>query len=114
MKKFAKQLKKISQNPNLEVQDKASALLDLLKDNFEIFLKTAEEGKIAEHLNAQGFFFVKHSVKQPSFEKIIIQSVTADMKTRNKTFPKSGGVGVVIFISLVILVVLIVVLFKKQ
>ena len=110
---LCKQLKIISQKSNLEVQDKASSLLYLLKGNFRIFLRNAEDGKVVEHLNAHGFFFVRHSV-QPGFERNVPQSVNADKKTRNKILSKGGGVGVVIFISLVILVVLFVILFKKQ
>lgn len=111
---LCKQLKKISQKSNLEVQDKASTILFFLKENFGNFLKIAEHGKIAEHLNSQGFFFVKHNVKQPSFERSVIKSFTADKKTRKEISQNNGGVGIVIFISIVILTVLIVILFKKQ
>lgn len=112
--KLAKQLQKISQNPDCEVQDKAAALLNLLKEHFGAFLRTADSGTLEEHLNAQGFFFVDYSAKQPSYEKKTTQKNFADKKTRNKSIKKEGSIGVVIIISLVILVVLLVILFKKQ
>lgn len=112
--KLAKQLQKISQNPDCEVQDKAAALLSLLKEHFGAFLRTADNGTLEEHLNAQGFIFVDYSAKQPSYEKKTTQKNFADKKTRNKSIKKEGSIGVVIIISLVILVVLLVILFKKQ
>lgn len=111
---LAKQLKKISQNPNIEVQEKAAALLIMLKGHFGVFLRTADNGAIEKHLNAQGIFFVDCSVKQPGFEKKTALKNIADNKTRNKSFKKEGSIGVVIIISLVILVVLLVILFKKH
>lgn len=111
---LVKQLQKISRNPNCEVQDKATALLGLLKEHFGVFLRTADNGTIEEHLNAQGFFFVDYSAKQPCFDNKTTQKDLADKKTRNKSIKKEGSIGVVIIISLIILVVLLVILFKKQ
>ena len=55
---LCKQLKKISQDSNCGVQEKAALLMSLLKDKFGDFLRTAEDGNIAKHLNKQGFFFL--------------------------------------------------------
>lgn len=111
---LVKQLQEISKISNCEVQDKAAALLSLLKEHFGVFLRTANNGTIEDHLNAQGFFFVDHSAKQPSYGKKTTQKNHVDKNTRNESFKKEGGIGVVIIISLIILVVLLVILFKKQ
>ena len=108
------QLKKISQSSNIQVQDKASALLTLLKKHFGVFLRTAENGKIARHLNEKGFFFVESSAEHHSFEKKPSKNDFAYKKARNKSYIKNGGIGVVVLISLIILVVLLFVLFKKK
>lgn len=111
---LVKQLQKISQDPNCEVQGKAARLLRLLKGQFRVFLKTADNGTIKEHLNEQGFFFVNYSAKQPSFEINATQKNFADKKTRNKSIKREGSIGVVLIISFILLVVLFVILFKKQ
>lgn len=107
---LTKLLQKISRNPNYEVQEKAAALLGLLKEHFGAFLRTADNGTIEDHFNAQGFYFVDYSAKQPSFGKKTTQKDLA----RDESFKKEGSFGVVIIISLIILVVLLVILFKKQ
>ena len=109
---LTKQLQKISQNPNCEVQDKATALLGLLKEHFGFFLRTADNGAIKEHLKAQGFFFVDYGAKLPCYEKKTAQKGHADKITRNKSINIEGSIGVVIIISLIVLVVLLVILFN--
>jgi len=111
---LCKQLKQISQSSIIQVQDKASALLSLLKKHFGFILRTAENGKIAKHLNEQGFYFVDSSAGHPCFEKKTTKNVLDYKKTRNKSYIKKGGIGVVIIISIILLVVLLFVLFKKK
>lgn len=110
---LCKQLKKISQDSNCGVQEKAALLMSLLKDKFGDFLRTAEDGNIAKHLNKQGFFFVDQSADKPRFEKNAVDKNQAGAKDRGKSSQKGLGLGMVIFFSLLILVVLLVLLFKK-
>lgn len=110
---LCKKLKEISQDPNLGVQDKAASLMSLLKEKFRDFLRTAENGNIANHLNKQGFFFVDHSSVQPRFEKNNLHKVHSVTNKQAESSQKGGGLGVVIFVSIIILVVLLVLLFKK-
>lgn len=111
---LCKQLKKISQNPNYNVQEKASILLNLLKENFSSFLRAAENGEIGDKLNAQGYFFVSQNVKKSLYDRKSTQKVSVDKKTQKVSSRRNGGVGVVIFISLVILFALFIILFKKK
>ena len=111
---LCKQLKKVSQDSNYEVQDKAAVLLSLLKEHFRAFLRTAEDGKVEEHLNAYGFFFVGQKSKHPLYESNSIQKEPVDKNIRKVPSQGNGGVGVVIFISLIILVILLFALFKKK
>lgn len=110
---LCKQLKKISQSQEYGVQEKASALLRLLKDNFGDFLKVAQDGNVAVHLNKQGFFFVGYSDNQSRFEDNSTQKMTSGKKVRKQSTLSGGGVGVVVFISIIALIGLLFILFKK-
>ena len=110
---LCKQLKKISQSQEYGVQEKASALLRLLKDNFGDFLKVAQDGNVAVHLNKHGFFFVGYSDNQSRFEDNSTQKMTSGKKVRKQSTLSGGGVGVVVFISIIALIGLLFILFKK-
>lgn len=110
---LCKQLKKISQDSNLDVQEKAASLMNVLKAKFRDFLITAVDGDVARHLNKQGFFFVVQGPEQPRFEKNGVHNDHAVTKTRSKSSQKGLGLGVVIFVSILVLVVLFFLLFKK-
>lgn len=110
---LCKELKKISQDSNLGVQDKAASLMSLLKEKFMDFLRTAEDGNIANHLNKQGFVFVYQSSVQSRFEKNNVHKVRSFTNEQGESSQKGLGLGVVIFVSIIILVVLLVLLFKK-
>lgn len=111
---LCKQLKKISQSQENGVQDKATVILNLLKDSFGDFLKVAQDGEVAAHLNKQGFFFVGYSDNQPCLEDKSTQKMSADRKARNKSSLNGGGIGIVVFISIIVLIGLFVFLFKKK
>lgn len=110
---LCKQLKKISQSQEYGVQEKASALLRLLKDYFGDFLKVAQDGNVANHLSKHGFFFVGYSENQSRFEDNSTPRMSTDKKVRKQSSLSGGGVGVVVFISIIVLIVLLVILFKK-
>ena len=112
--KLVKQLQIISHNSNCKVQGKATALLNLLKEHFGVFLRTADNGTIEKHLKEQGFSFVDYCTKRPGFENKTTQKNLTDKKIRYKSFKKEGSIGIVIIISLILLVVLLVILFKKK
>ena len=57
---LCKQLRKVSQGQEYELQDKATILLNLLKDNFSLPLQKANEGKIRVHLISKGFRFTDY------------------------------------------------------
>lgn len=111
---LCKQLRKMSQSQEYDVQDKASVLLRLLKDNFGNFLMVAQDGKVAAHLKKQGFFFVGYSDNQSYLEDKSTEKMSADRKVRNKSSLNGGGIGVVVFISIIVLIGLFVFLFKKK
>lgn len=110
---LSKQLKKISQDSNYGVQEKAALLMRLLKEKFGDFLRTAEDGNIAKHLNKQGFFFVDQSADKPRLEKNAVDKNQVGAKDRGKSSKDGLGLSMVIIFSLLILVVLLVLLFKK-
>lgn len=110
---LCKKLKKISQDSNLGIQDKAASLMSLLKENFKFFLRYTDDGNIANHLNKQGFFFVDQSSVQPRFEKNNVHKVRPVKNEQGESSQKGVGLGVVIFVSILLLVVLLVLLFKK-
>ena len=113
---LCKQLKRISQSQEYELQKKASILLGLLKDNFNLLLQNADDGKIAAHLNARGFRFVDYNSQKARSDK---QTPTSEQQNINKKKKKtcsrnSGGVGLVIVISLAVLGLLVALLVKKR
>lgn len=110
---LCKQLRRISQDNNCEVQEKAALLMNLLKEKFGDFLRTAEDGNIAKHFNKQGFFFVDQSADKSHLENNTVDKSHAVTKERGQSSQKGFGVGVVIFASIFILIILLVLLFKK-
>lgn len=114
---LCKQLRVISQGQEYELQDKASILLDLLKENFSMILQNADDGKIAAHLNARGFRFVDSNNQKARFEE---QMPTSELHNINKKKEKrtrsqnSGGFGMIVVISLTVLGLLIALLVKKR
>ena len=114
---LCKQLRKISQSQEYELQDKASILLDLLKDNFSLLLQDADDGEIAAHLNARGFRFVDYNSQKTRSDE---QTLTSKQQNINKKKEKktrsrnSEGVGFVIVISLAVLILLVTLLVKKR
>lgn len=111
-----KQLRDTLRDPKYEIQDKAAVLLDLLKNNFSILLQNADEGKIAAHLNARGFRFVNYENKEALFEEQTnaIKHRRINKKKKQIHSRNSGGIGVIIFFSLVALGLLLALLFKKH
>lgn len=110
---LSKKIKKISQDSNLGVQDKAASLMSILKEKFNDFLRTAEGGNIANHLNKQGFFFVDQRTVLPRLEKNNVHKDRSVTNEQGESSQKRVGLGLVIFFSIIILVVLLVLLFKK-
>lgn len=114
---LCKQLRKISQSQEYELQDKASILLDLLKDNFSLLLQNADDGKIAAHLNARGFRFVDYNIQKAHCDEQTPTSEQQNINKKKDTRKRSrnnGGVGLVIVISLAVLCLLLALLVKKR
>lgn len=111
---LCKQLKKISQSSELEVQEKATALLDLLKANCRDLIKNAENGKVAEHLYANGFRLMDRTKSQSHFDEDRTIEEQPKVKKKAKHSRNSGGIGIVIFLSIIALGVLLALLFKKR
>ena len=113
---LSKQLKRVSQGQEYELQDKATILLDLLKENFSNLLRNANEGEIAAHLASKGFLFTDCQSNQTRVEEQKL--ITKHQQSKNKDFPiqsRDNGVFVVIIIcSLAVLGLLLVLLFKKH
>lgn len=111
-----KQLRKASLDPKFGIQDKATVLLDLLKDNFSILLQKADDGKIATHLNARGFRFVDYNRQKARFDeqKSVVEQPKISKKERRTRSRNSGGIGIIIFCSLAALGFLLILLFKKR
>ncbi len=111
-----KQLRKVSQSQEYELQDKATALLVLLKENFSILLQNADDGKIATHLNARGFRFKDYDSQETQFDEQKTSSTSRDTtkKERRTHSRNSGGIGIIIICSLAALGLLLVLLFKKH
>ena len=111
-----KQLRKASQDPKYGIQDKATVLLELLKDNFSVLLQNADDGKIATHLNARGFRFVDYDRQEARFDeqKTVVEQQKVSKRERRTRSRNSGGLGIIIFCSFVVLGLLLVLLFKKR
>ena len=111
-----KQLRKASQNPKYGIQDKASILLEILKDNFSVLLQNADDGKIATHLNARGFRFVDYDGQEAQFDehKTVVKKQKISKNERRTRSRNSGGIGIIIFCSLAVLGLLLLLLFKKR
>ena len=111
---LCKQLRKASQSQEYELQDKASVLLNLLKDNFSILLQNADNGEIAAHLNARGFRFLGNDDQEACLDE---QGTTSELQGKAKKKQQSGNsvvFGIIIIISLSILGILCALLFKKR
>lgn len=111
-----KQLRKVSQDPKYEIQDKATVLLNLLKDNFSILLQNADDGKIASHLKERGFRFTDSDNQEARFDKSKpeIEQKSIRKKEKRTRSRNSGGFGIIIFCSLAALGLLLILLFKKH
>jgi hypothetical protein len=113
---LSKQIRKVSQSQEYELQDKATVLLDLLKDNFSLLLQNANEGEIRTHLVTKGFRFTNYQGHQTGVEeqKPIIKQKNTKKKDTPQRSRNSGGFGIVIICSLAALGLLLVLLFKKH
>jgi len=112
-----KQFRKVSRDPKYELQDKATVLLNLLKENFSNLLQSADDGKIAAHLNAKGFRFLDYKDSEVISNEQMSTSQTHGTSKKNekqKQSRSSGGIGLVIVISLAALGLILVLLFKKR
>ena len=110
---LCKQLKEASLSQQNDVQEKASTLLNLLKQNVKNLLLTANDGSIANHLQEQGFYFLNHNSVQ-NVEEDNTPEVNQTHKEKQPHKHSKGGVGMIIIISVLILGVLITLLFKKH
>ena len=110
---LCKQLRMASLQQELDVQEKANRLLNLLKKEFRGILQLADNGRIADHLRARGFRFEDSSASLSHFE--------TRSTTKNQSFSKEKrirsrngrGIGLIIISSLTIIGVLIAILLKK-
>lgn len=111
-----KQLKKVSLSTEFELQDKATILLDLLKDNFSVLLQNADDGKVAVHLIAKGFRFANNVNTKQQFEgqQTLSNHQNVSKNKEHQRSQNSGGIVIVIIISLIILGILFALLFKNR
>lgn len=63
-KDLIKNLKAVSNNNQIDVQEKALQLNIVLKEGFSSFLQTADGGSVKHHLEACGFNFVSHPIRR--------------------------------------------------
>lgn len=115
---LSKQLKKLSQSNEYNVQDLATELLNILKSNFSNLLRYANGKEIANHLHAKGYCFVDEVISMSEQvaveEKYHPQKETKTKKKRTRMRQSHGGIGMIVVISLAMLVALFVLLFKKN
>ena len=113
---LCKQLKKVSQYQEYDIQDKATIILDLLKDNFSNLLRNANGGEIAAHLTSMGFQFTDYNNDKARFEEQ--QSTIKHQQSEKKDIPTqsrdNGVFSIIVICSFVALVFLLVLLFKKH
>ena len=110
---LCKQLRAISLSQNYNIQDKASALLDLLKKDVNNILKTADDGLIAKHLQEQGFFF-DGTRKIQTIEQDVEPDKPENIHKKKSRSRSNGGFGFIILLSLASLGILLAFLFKKH
>lgn len=111
-----KQIRKISQAQDTDIQIKATVLLNLLKEGFSNILQNAQDGTIAEHLISKGFGFESGSNNHQQID------VKKNGKTTEPNSPKvkrslhqgGEGIGFIIVISLTLLFILLYILFKNK
>lgn len=115
-KALCKQLRKASQGQEYDIQEKATVILNLLKNNFRFVLQKADAGGIAEHLKAKGFRFADSQIYHSSFagNKTSVIHVDSSGKEAGTTMQNNGLFIIVIVFSLILLVLLLVLLFKKH
>lgn len=115
-KALCKQLRKVSQVEGYDLQDKATVILDLLKDNFRFVLQKADAGEIAEHLKTKGFRFTDSQSYQSGFveKKASVMHANPRGKDARKTSQDNAVFIFVILCSLIFLGFLLVLLFKKN
>lgn len=115
-KALSKQLRKVSQGQGYDLQEKATVILNLLKDNFRFVLQNADAGEIAEHLKAKGFRFTDSPSYQSSFveRKASVMHANSRGKDARKTSQNNAVFIFVILCSLVFLGFLLALLFKKN
>jgi len=113
---LCKQLKKVSQGQEYELQDKATILLDLLKDNFSNLLQNANEGEVATHLISKGFRFVDYHGNQTHNEEQT--PIVKHQQSKKKEIPSQSrddrGFGILVICSFAVLSLLLVLLFRKH
>ena len=115
-KALCKQLRKVSQGREYDLQEKATVILDLLKNNFRFVLQKADTGRIAEHLKAKGFRFAdSHSYQSRIVrKKTSVKHANPSGKEARTTSQNNGVFIIVIVCSLILLALLFVLLFKKN
>lgn len=115
-KALCKQLRKVSQGQEYDLQDKATVILDLLKDNFSFLLQNADVGEIAERLKARGFRFTDSQSYQSRYvgKKSSVKQANSSVKEARTTSHNNGVFIIVILCSLAFLGLLLVLLFKKH
>ena len=111
---LVKKLKKASQGQKNDVQEMASLILNILKANFRYVLQRAEDGKVSEHLLAQGFRIKNMPSSSPRLDEKKTQKEKPKTKEERSHTRGNSGIGVIVFIGLVVLGILLVLLFKKH
>lgn len=115
-KALCKQLRKVSQGQEYDLQEKATIILDLLKNNFRFVLQKASAGEIAEHLKSKGFRFTDSQSYQSCNvgKNISVKHANPSGKEARTTSQNNGIFIIVILCSLAFLGLLLVLLFKKN
>ena len=111
---LVKKLKKASQGQENDIQEMASLILNILKADFRNVLQRAEDGKVSKHLLAQGFRLENMSSSSPRIDEKKTQKEMPKAKEKRTRTRGNNGIGVIVFIGLVVLGILLVLLFKKH
>lgn len=113
---LTKEIRKASQTQDVDLQTKATVLLNLLKDGFSDLLQKAQDGNIASHLKSKGFGFEPQTSVHPRIDEKKSVKVTQKSSTKEKRSQQQGGggMGLIIFLSVSLLVILIFLLFRKK
>lgn len=114
-----KKIQKQSKDTSWDVQYMAQAVLNILKDDFSLFLQGADGGSIKTHLESKGFRFGKrnrtdYSIQEKNFNNPIDTSPSENGKEDNSHESSSFPYITVIVVILLIIIVAVIILKQRR